>query len=259
MEALAQKDKDRQMLESAKNMVESYIYKIKNKLIDDEENVNLVTTAEQREEILKLANDAEEWLYDDGYNADLVTMQNKFAELETPAEKIFFRVAEMAARPVAVAALTEKLGKIVALMTKWETTHPHITEEERGDVLTKVEEIKSWLADKEAEQEKLALNEDPVVSSAELKAKTKVVEAVVGRLSKKPKPKPPKAKKVDTNETKADNSTQSENETVAEKADDESAVPEGEATSEPAKEEEASGEASASSETKGAPETSDEL
>ena len=247
------------MLESAKNMVESYIYKIRNKLIDDEENVKSVTTEEQREETSKLANDAEEWLYDDGYNADLVTMQNKFAELETPAEKIFFRVAELTARPLAVTALKEKLSKIVALMTKWETTHPHITEEERGDVLAKVEEIKIWLADKEAEQEKLAPSEDPAFSSAELKAKTKVVEGVVSRLSKKPKPKPKKAKKVDTNETNADNTTQAENETVAEDSGDKPADPAAETTSEPAKEEETSGEESASSETEGAPPVSDEL
>ena len=54
-------------------------------------------------------------------------------------------------------------------------------------------------------------HEDPKISSAELKAKTKVVEAVVSRLGKKPKPKPPRRKQVDTNETEADTSNQDEN------------------------------------------------
>ena len=220
MEALAKKDKDRQMLESAKNMVESYIYKIKNKLIDDEENVKLVTTEEQRGHLSKIASDAEEWLYDEGYGADLATMQDKFVELEAPAEKVFFRVAELTARPAAVAALKEKLDKIVALMTKWETTHPHITAEERGDVVGKVEDIKNWLAEKEAEQEKVATSDDPVFSSAELKAKTKAVESVVGRLSKKPKPKPPKKKKEETNETKSENATDAENESIVDEGTD---------------------------------------
>jgi septal ring factor EnvC (AmiA/AmiB activator) len=44
MEGLAQKDKERQNLEAAKNNLESYIYKIKNKLIDDEDNVKKVST-----------------------------------------------------------------------------------------------------------------------------------------------------------------------------------------------------------------------
>jgi len=208
MEALAQKDRERQLLEAAKNKVESYIYKIKNKLIDDEENINKVSTEEQREEISKLATDAEEWLYDDGYNADLVTMEDKYAELYVPAQKIFFRVSELTARPAAVLALKEKLNKIVSLMTKWETTHPQVTEDERKDVLSKVEEIRTWLSEKEAEQDKLSKTEEPVLISEELPFKTKAVESIVSRLSRKPKPKPPKKeKKEDGNETKAENET----------------------------------------------------
>jgi hypoxia up-regulated 1 len=211
MEALAQKDRERQLLEAAKNKVESYIYKIKNKLIDDEENINKVSTEEQREEISKLATGAEEWLYDDGYDADLPTMEDKYAELSAPAEKIFFRVAELTARPAAVLALKEKLNKIVSLMTKWETTHPQVTEDERKDVLSKVEEIRTWLAEKEAEQDKLSNTEEPVLISEELPFKTKVVESIVARLSRKPKPKPPKKeKKEDGNETKAENETVTE-------------------------------------------------
>lgn len=247
MEGLARKDKERQNLEAAKNNLESYIYKIKNKLIDDEDNVKKVSTEEQREEISKLANDAEEWLYDDGYNADLATMEAKFAELATPAEKIFFRVAELNARPVAVEALKTRLDKIVNLMTKWETTHPQITEEERNEVITKVEEIKTWLAEKEAEQEKVSATEDPVFSSAELPAKTKGVEILVNRLSKKPKPKPPKKKK-EENATKADNETTTE-ETVGDEStnstgDEQAAA--GEDGTQPTKEDEkVSGEAEA--------------
>merc|ERR1712125_14104 len=54
MDELARKDKERQMLEEARNKVESYIYKIKNKLVDDEENIGKVTTESQREEVSKL-------------------------------------------------------------------------------------------------------------------------------------------------------------------------------------------------------------
>ena len=46
----------------------------------------------------------------------------------------------MAACPVAEAAHKEKLGIR-------ETTHLYITEEERGELLAKVEEMKRWLAD----------------------------------------------------------------------------------------------------------------
>merc|ERR1712087_875566 len=46
---LAIKDKERIMLEESRNKVESYIYFIKNKMSDDEEEIAKVTTEEQRE------------------------------------------------------------------------------------------------------------------------------------------------------------------------------------------------------------------
>merc|ERR1712159_234007 len=92
MAYLAQKDKERVMLEAAKNKVESYVYLVKNKLIDDEENIAKVTTEEQREELRKLAMDGEDWLYDEGYTADLAATEAKYAELSEPAEKVWFRV-----------------------------------------------------------------------------------------------------------------------------------------------------------------------
>merc|ERR1712232_962416 len=143
MDEMARKDKERQMLEEARNKVESYIYKIKNTLVDDEENIGKVTTEAQREEVTKLSSDAEEWLYEDGYNADLATMMDKYAEISAPMEKILYRLSEMTARPAALNALKEKLDKIEMLMMKWETTHQHITEEERKDVLSKVETVRT--------------------------------------------------------------------------------------------------------------------
>lgn len=205
MQEMARKDKERQMLETSRNNVESFIYKIKNKLVDDEENINKVSTKKQREELLKLATDAEDWLYDDGYNADLATMEDKYASLTTPANALFFRVAERTARPEAVKALEAKFEKIEGLMKKWETTHPHITEEERTEVLEKTAEVKTWLADQVKAQKKTKDHEDPVFTSEELPGKTKAIEIMVNRLSKKPKPKPPKK-----NETESSNETKTE-------------------------------------------------
>jgi len=222
MNELARKDKERQMLEETKNKVESYIYKIKNKLIDDEENIGKVTTEAQREEVSKLSADAEEWLYEDGYSADLATMEDKYAEISEPMEKILYRLSEMTARPAAVTLLNEKLEKIEKLMVKWETSHPQITEEERAEVLAKVEEVKEWIAGKEEEQSKVAGSEDPVFTSEECPGKTKPIEVMVTRLSRKPKPKPVEK---ETNETES-NSTETEDEGESTKTDEESSTSE---------------------------------
>ena len=244
MKELERKDNERKALEEARNKVESYIYQIKNKLIDDEENVGKVSTEEQREEIRKMAEDAEEWMYDGGYGADLPTMEEKYVELSTPAEKIFFRVKELIARPEAVKSLKEKFEKMEALMKKWEADKPQVTEEERQQVLDKVEALKKDLAEKEDAQSKIAATEEPAFKSSDLQGVTKSVRALIERLNRKPKPKPPKK-----NETDEDNSTKTEEAaTEEEKTTTEEAAKEGEESPEEAKAEEAAKEGEKASE-----------
>lgn len=211
MQELARKDKERQMLDEARNNLESYIYLIKNKLSDDEVAIGKISTEEQREECLTLANAAEEWMSDDGYDADLPTMIAKFTELSNPFEKIRFRQAEAVARPVAMEALTKKLVQVEELMTKWETTMTQVTEEERKEVLTKVETVKLWMKEQTDAQEKVPPTEEPAFKSVDVPLQTKGVESILGRLSRKPKPKPPKK-----NETQAENATTAENVTKVE-------------------------------------------
>lgn len=181
---LARKDKERILLEAAKNKLESYTYHIKNKLVDDEENIKKVSTEEQRSHVMKLAEGAEEWMYEDGVTADLAATEAKYAEIFEPAEKIFERVIEMTARPEAIEALKGRLAKVGELMDNWKTTMPQVTDEERGDVLKLVEGVKSWLAEKEQAQAHLEPHEDPVFTSAEVPAQMKPIERLVARLKK---------------------------------------------------------------------------
>mmetsp|Transcript_30409 Transcript_30409/g.63681 ORF Transcript_30409/g.63681 Transcript_30409/m.63681 type:complete len:960 (-) Transcript_30409:54-2933(-) len=208
LELLAQKDKERMMLEEAKNKYEAYIYYIRNKLIDDEETINKISSEEQREALRQSAEDAEEWMFDDGYTADLATYEAKYAELSAPAEKVFFRASELDARPKAIEALKAKLEKVESLMKKWETTMTHITEEERQEVLDKVAEVHKWIDEKVEEQEKADQTSDPVFTSDEVPGQTKKIESIVSRLMKKPKPKP-EEKKEDEKDASEKNETES--------------------------------------------------
>lgn len=212
LDMLAAADKERMMLEEAKNNYEAYIYYIRNKLIDNEDEIAKVTSEEQREALRQSAEDAEEWLFDEGYNADLKTFQEKHVELSAPAEKVFFRMTEMTARPKVIAELSTKLDKIEELMKKWETTMEHITEEERTEVLDKVDEVRKWIQEKVAEQEKADATADPVFTSEEVPGQTKRIETIVARLMKKPKPKPVEKKnETDSSEEKNDSESSEKN------------------------------------------------
>lgn len=228
---LARLDKERILLEEAKNKLESYFYSVKNKLLDDEENIAKISTEEEREELKKLSSEAEDWLFDEGDTADLETILSKYDDLATPAEKVWFRLKESTARPAAVKALNEKLVEIEEKFTKWATNLTHITDEEKGDVFAKIESARKWLADKVDEQSQLAAHDEPIFASEEVPLQTKPIQKLISKLSKKPKPKPKVEKKEtpkNNTETKASNEDENENatttETSEETADKESIV-----------------------------------
>jgi hypoxia up-regulated 1 len=201
LQVLATKDKERMMLEEARNDYESYIYKIRNKLADEEEAIAAISTQEQRDELSRLAMEAEDWMYDEGYDADYTTYKAKYATLTEPAEKIFFRVAEVENRAKAISALNTTLKKVEELMKKWETTKPQITAEERAEVLAQVEEVRKWIEEKEAAQAAHDPTIDPLFTSAEVPLQTKAIESLVSKLNKRPKPAPKKEEEVKNNET----------------------------------------------------------
>ena len=219
-------DKERVLLEEAKNNVESYMYKIKNKLMDHEEEIAKVSTEEQRAELLKLAEGAEEWLFDEADDADLETVRAKYEELTTPAEKVWFRLAEMTKRPEAVKNLRMKLTEIEEKFTKWVTNMTHITEEEKGEVMSKIEDVRKWLSDKEDEQAAKAGHEDPAFSSEEVPVQASPIQKLITKLSRKPKPKPTKKEKDDDGK----NTTEEGNETSSEEPVDDKDSENGEAT-----------------------------
>merc|ERR1739841_74937 len=163
-----------------------------------------------------LAMDAEDWLFDEGDDADLATIQAKYDELATPAEKVWFRLKEMKARPDAVKALTEKLVEIEEKFTKWVSDLTHITDEEKEEVYSKIEGAKKWLSDKVDAQAEKAGHEDPVFTSEEVPLQTKPIQKIIAKLSKKPKPKPPKVEKKETE------SNSTEEEQSEKKGDEES-------------------------------------
>jgi len=224
---LARRDHERVMLEEAKNKYESSFYMIRNKMSEFEDEISLVSTEEQRTHVLKMAEEAEDCMYyQGGDTADLTTYNEKYEELMAPAKKIFLRLDESTARPAAIAALNDKLGQIEELMAKWETSKPQVTEDERADVLSKVDSIRKWISEQEEAQEKTDPWDEPAFLSADVPKQTKSVESLIGKLSKRPKPKVESKKEEPKNETSKDSEGQSSNETETENKEETSTTEE---------------------------------
>ena len=91
-------DDDRKAREASMNELEGFIYKAKNTLGDDEEKLKAVSTEEQRQEVIDMANEAEEWLYDDGRSATVAAYKDKQAGIATKFNAILKRFSEVGAR-----------------------------------------------------------------------------------------------------------------------------------------------------------------
>merc|ERR1712012_536006 len=160
------------------------------------------STEEQRTALYELANSAEDWLYEDGYDADLETYKAKYDSLYQPADgTLFFRLKEATDRPEAIAAMQAKLTKVKELMEKWKESMPQITDDERADVLAKVVKIEEWMKEMEEKQAELEPYDAPAFNSTEVPLQSKSLDTLIKKLGRKPKPRPKKAPK---NETKSD-------------------------------------------------------
>lgn len=214
-EKLAQldyEDRQRKAKEAALNELEGYVYKVKNRMMDDETELSKVSTEEQRTSLSELASATSEWIDDEaGPNIDLTVYKLKLTDLKRPAEAMFKRYSELTDRPAAVAKAREQLVGVKTTVGKWTDTMPHVTDEEKSKLLDLVEKATTWLEDKEEAQSKQPVHEDPVFDSADVMPQLKTVSLNFEKLLRKPKPPPPKPSK---NETASTNGTDG-NETVS--------------------------------------------
>jgi hypoxia up-regulated 1 len=89
LRTLDQADAARKEKAAALNDLEAYVYKIRNRIRDEEDKFAVISTAEQRETLVELCNEIEEWLYDDGRHAELSDYKTKQSSIKSKAEAIF--------------------------------------------------------------------------------------------------------------------------------------------------------------------------
>merc|ERR1712146_758257 len=66
LEALQQADDERRARDSLKNTLESYVFSTRSKIREHEEDLEKVSTDEEREKIMEDLEGIEDWLYEDG-------------------------------------------------------------------------------------------------------------------------------------------------------------------------------------------------
>ncbi|KAK8991919.1 hypothetical protein V6N11_044816 [Hibiscus sabdariffa] len=210
LEALDKKDAERRRTAELKNNLEEYIYATKEKF-ETSEDFERISSNDERQSVIKKLDEVQEWLYTDGEDATATEFQDRLNLLKASADPIIFRFKELTARPEAVNFARKYLTELRQTIHGWEKDKPWLPKDRIEQLSINMDKFKTWLDEKEAEQQNTSGPDTPVFTSKEVYEKIIDIQEKADSIKKIPKPKP-KEKPVN-NKTK----TNSEN---AKTADD---------------------------------------
>lgn len=189
--AMGNQDRVIQETSDMRNELESYIYHMRDKILS-ESQLGSYANQQEKDAFNKKNDEAENWLYEEGFDATKSVYASKLAELKALGGPIEHRAAEAAARPTAVSALQQNVEKYKKWLADAQANeaYSHITDEEFSTCHTKCDEISSWLYDKLDEQGSLPPHVDPAFLAADVNTKSKELTTVCSPIMHKPKPKP---------------------------------------------------------------------
>lgn len=208
MTAFWQKELEKKAADTAKNELESYILKTQEYLNIDED-IQQVTTEDQRSSFSSQLSDAEDWLYMEGEDEPAAEFRKRLRQLQEIGDKMSHRASELNRRPESVAMAQEYINLLRKAINSWPEAKPWLDQTEIDKLVNKTDEFEAWLNGKIEEQSAKERHEDPVFRSEEVNYRRMILEKVFKRLSHKkaPKPPPPPPQAQGENETVSVNNT----------------------------------------------------
>lgn len=211
--------------EEARNVLEAFIYKARD-LIQDSAFIEASIESE-RDEIKKLTEESNEWLWDEGDKASTKDLKSKKASLEyvhfpfpqsptstnplfafLPLRKLVKQIntrsIEATQRPPAIDSLRKTLTTSSTFLASSQANNtlslaagdlPRFTDAELESLDTLIKTNREWLDDLVEKQNAVKGFEDPVLRVAELQKREKELDVVVDKLRKKKAPRKPKVVK----------------------------------------------------------------
>jgi hypoxia up-regulated 1 len=212
LEELQQADDERRARDSLKNTLESYVFSTRSKIREHEEDLEKVSTDEEREKIMEDLEGIEDWLYEDGdeggANAPIDAYKEKRKKMDERVNALFFRHAELEERPKAVETARIILEAAKHKTTGWITERTQISEDDRSKVIKMIEDIGKWLDEKEKKQENVATTDTPAFTSSDVKTQIRPLQRLMGRMLAKKVPEPVDPNK--KNETEAEGAAETD-------------------------------------------------
>jgi len=138
-----ERDENKIKNDETKNNFEALVYQFRGWL-REEENEDYVVE-EERETWIEKLNEMEDWLYEDGADANFTVYRKKREELDKEFQVYVKREQFHSEKEKTVEQSKKVLVKIIDKVAELGESKPWIVEEEKKDVLEKVEETRQWM------------------------------------------------------------------------------------------------------------------
>jgi len=171
----------------SKNALESYILTTRSSLTSE---LNDFATEQEKAPLLKLLDDAENWLYGDGEDVTKSAYTGKLDELRKRGDPIALRAREWELRPEATKALVDAIAYWQEEASSTAEKYEHIDKADKDKILAEVENARNWLLQVKSKQEPLPKTANPAYLSADAIARKNNLEKFARPILSKPKPKP---------------------------------------------------------------------
>ena len=150
------RDEERAKTDKAKNDFESVIYALRD-WINEDENVPFVGSANV-DDVLALLRTSEDWLEDDGSDANYTEYTKKYRELNRKYESFKTRKEEHYKRDDAVYKLRTQISLLRTKAEGLTTKKPWITADQVKDVIDMIEKQEKLLDEQVEEQKKIPID-----------------------------------------------------------------------------------------------------
>lgn len=205
-----------------RNDFESYILNTRDKIATGGVWAAFVSDADRADFTSDLQK-AEDWLYDN-FDGTKIQYIDKLTELRQFGDPIAWRVNEDEMRPQWIQAVRGTVANYRAAAENPGEKYGHIAPEKLASVITKCEELKSWIDAMEQKQQGMSKTIKPVLLCADMEKKNQELAKFADEILKEPKPAPPKEEKKDgeaaSGEEKKDGETAGEDNQAHDKKPD---------------------------------------
>ncbi|CAI2349685.1 unnamed protein product [Caenorhabditis sp. 36 PRJEB53466] len=168
----------------AKNTLEEYVYEMRDKISD--QYAEFITAA-AADDFRALLTATEDWLYDEGEDAEKNVYEARLAELKTVGTPVVERFREFETRRPAFDAFDQVILRVRRAYEDYSATSRKLPDD-MEKVRNAIEEKKKWLDDARHKQETRSKTEPPVVFTEEINQQKNAFENIVNPVLNKNKP-----------------------------------------------------------------------